>query len=321
MNKKVSLVMILLNEEESIGGVIEGILGQTRQPDEIIFVDGGSSDQTVKIIQDYIAKGAPIKLTVAPGTNSAQAENLAIMTATNEIIAITDAGCRAAKNWLEKLLLKYDGQADIISGVYLPDNHSRFEEALSDLVFPTLNELNAETFLPSNRSIAFKKDVWRKLGGYQEGLRRSDDTWFGLEARRQGFKFVLARDAVVYWRPRSNLRQLFKYHYMDERSSFLHNVYFTPPLGHTVKIAFISLSLIISLFSFSLFIGWLCLFILYLGAKTQRAYLRSENKNSIKLLYYPLIVVALDGASLLGILAGTFGRLVNALTGKKTIRD
>ena len=49
--------------------VLTGLERQTRAPQEIILVDGGSRDASCDIIRQYIGRGAPIQLLVAPGAN------------------------------------------------------------------------------------------------------------------------------------------------------------------------------------------------------------------------------------------------------------
>ena len=113
---KVSLISTLKNEESSVKEFLDSLLSQSRPPDEIIMVDGGSSDKTVEIIDSYIGNGAPIKLIVSKGANIAQGRNTAIKNSKYDVIASTDLGCRLDKDWLKNLLNKFGEQTDIVSG-------------------------------------------------------------------------------------------------------------------------------------------------------------------------------------------------------------
>ncbi len=79
--KKVSVIATVLNEEKTIQDLLLSLLKQTRTPDEIIITDGGSSDKTPLIIQEFISKGYPIKLLILPGCNISQGRNYAIKNA------------------------------------------------------------------------------------------------------------------------------------------------------------------------------------------------------------------------------------------------
>ena len=59
---KVSVVIPVRDEEHSIRELLDSLLAQTRPPDEIVITDGGSVDATPQIIEEYIRKGAPVRL-------------------------------------------------------------------------------------------------------------------------------------------------------------------------------------------------------------------------------------------------------------------
>lgn len=50
---RVSLIFTVLNEEKSVKNLLDSLLKQTRKPDEIVVVDGGSKDRTVEILKQY----------------------------------------------------------------------------------------------------------------------------------------------------------------------------------------------------------------------------------------------------------------------------
>ena len=64
----ISLIATVLNEGDSIDGLLRSIAGQTLQPGEIVIVDGGSTDDTVAVIRSY-ADRLPLRLLVEAGCN------------------------------------------------------------------------------------------------------------------------------------------------------------------------------------------------------------------------------------------------------------
>ena len=51
--KKVSFITTVYNEEKDIRLFLDSLINQTYLPEEVIIVDGGSTDGTLKIIRDF----------------------------------------------------------------------------------------------------------------------------------------------------------------------------------------------------------------------------------------------------------------------------
>lgn len=240
LETKVSLICTVKNDEASMDEFLNSLLSQSRPPDEIIIVDGGSTDRTVEIIKSYIEKGACIKLMIKAGANIAKGRNVAIENARYDFIAATDAGCRIDKCWLKNLMEPFekDRGVDVVSGWYEADAANQFEKSIAEITYPKLKEVlkNPDEFLPSGRSIAFKKSAWEKAGGYPEWLTlTAEDTLFDLNLRRENFKFAFAPQAVVYWKVRPNLRSLLKQYYLYARGDGEAGIFFKRYLSLLLK--------------------------------------------------------------------------------------
>jgi len=210
---KVTVICTLKNEAKTITDLIDSMMTQSRKPDEVIIVDGGSEDGTVEIIVSYIKKGFQIKLIRAPGVNIAKGRNLAIQKATGEIIASTDAGCTLETEWLENIVRPIEQDvADVVGGWYKSDARNWIEECIALFSYPLLEEVleKPDEFLPSSRSIAFKREVWEKVGGYPEELDTAEDTLFDIKMKKAGFRFKFEPKALVFWRPRPSIESFFR---------------------------------------------------------------------------------------------------------------
>jgi len=88
-----------------------------------------------------------------------------------------------------------------------------FEKCVVD-IFPASNEMienwTEEEFIPSSKSIAFKRSAWNDIGGYPEFLGFAEDTSFSMRLRDTCHEFKFAKDAIIYWPARSTLRGLFR---------------------------------------------------------------------------------------------------------------
>ena len=212
----ISVIATVLNEGESVRRLLNSLVAQTRKPDEVVIVDGGSTDQTLAILREYEGR-LPLRVLIEPGANISTGRNRAIAAAASAMIAVTDAGVTLAPNWLDCITqpLRDDPALEVVGGFFHADPHSIFEAALGATTLPLADEIDPATFLPSSRSIAFRKAAWITAGGYPEWLDYCEDLIFDLRLREIAAPTVFAAGALVYFEPRPSLSAFFKqyYHY------------------------------------------------------------------------------------------------------------
>jgi len=181
MADQVSVIATVLNEAQSIEALLDSLLRQTRPPDEVVIVDGGSTDGTLGRVEGFgRATDLSLKVLSLPGCNISQGRNLAIGTARGPLIAATDAGVRLEDDWLEELLAPFgkDDPPDVVGGFFVSAPESTFELALGAVTLPTVGEIDPARFYPSSRSIAFRREAWEAIGGYPEWLDYCEDLLF-----------------------------------------------------------------------------------------------------------------------------------------------
>jgi len=219
----VSVIATVYNEGPSIERLLDSLVAQSRRPDEIVICDGGSTDDTVFRLHSYADRLPDLRLIVEPGANISRGRNRAIAAAEGPVIAVTDAGVWLDPGWLEHLCAPFDSAAQplAVAGFFWPDAEGVFETAMAATVLPLPDEIDPDTFLPSSRSVAFRKDVWQKAGGYPEWLDYCEDLLFDFAVNTQqpdqSTAFVWAPDARVYFRPRSSLAAFWRQYYRYAR--------------------------------------------------------------------------------------------------------
>ncbi len=240
----VSVIMTVLNEGESIRAALDSLVAQTRLPDEVVIADGGSRDSTLAILREYGAAGRlPLKVIEVPGATIAQGRNAAIRATRGEVIVSTDAGVRCESDWLEKLIrpltpdpspLTKAGERGVVAvaGFFRSDPQTVFEMALGATTLPEARDVNPKTFLPSSRSVAFRKSAWEAVGGYPEWLDYCEDVVFDLTLREKFGPFVFVPEAVVHFRPRPTLRALFRQYHRYARGDGKANLF---PRQHAIR--------------------------------------------------------------------------------------
>lgn len=217
---RVSVICTVLNEAEAVAKLLDSLANQTRPPDEVVIVDGGSTDGTPKVVLNHAGK-LPLKLQEARGANISRGRNLAARRASGQVIASTDAGVRLEPAWLEKLVEPFAGLDEeqlrtgcyAVAGFFLPDPQSTFELALGATTLPLVDDIQPQRFLPSSRSVAFTKTAFERSGGYPEWLDYSEDLIFDFRLIDCCGGFAWAPAAVAHFRPRPNLRAFFRQYY------------------------------------------------------------------------------------------------------------
>ncbi len=341
----ISLILTVLNEARSLPRLLDSIATQTRAPDEIIIVDGGSTDGTIDLLRAH-ADRLPLAIISQPGANISQGRNAAIRAATGDLICSTDAGVWLDAHWIEELVqplekdeggstlaphasagVKYEkvdssfilhpSSLDVVAGFFIPDPQTVFETALAATTLPALADIRPEKFLPSSRSIAFRKAAWEKVCGYPEWLDFCEDLIFDCALRDAGYGFAFAPGAAAHFRPRASLRAFFKQYYQYARGDGKANLWFKRHIiRYLTYLVALPLALVLlfvlPLLGFAILVlGFLVMF--FTPYKRLTPMLRSKSflDRLGALAWVPVIRVAGDIAKMIGYPVGVVWRMRN----------
>jgi len=315
MYMKVSVCLTVYNEEKSIGNLLHFLLAQTKKAEEIVIVDGGSTDRTVEIIRHWQKKDKRIKLISEKG-NVAHGRNTAVELAENNIIAMTDAGCIPETDWLEKITqpLKFK-HVGMVAGFYSMPHSNPMQEAMNVYLGVPQERFDTNNFMPSTRSVAFRKEVWEEVGGFSEKLDKAgEDTLFFYQVVKTGTRIMRVKEALVSWEETAkmtfgdSINKFRQYAKGDAQSG----IWWHPAkrgTTHNIKISAIfaryllGLVLIISsLFKPTLFTIILVLITLYLFWSIWKW--RDVIKNWQARLWLPVIQLSSDFAVMVGFIEG-----------------
>ncbi len=198
---EISVVVPVRDEEKTIDKLIDGLLCQTRMPNEIVITDGGSTDATPEIIENYSRRGFPVRLIRDKAALPGRGRNLAAAQARCEWLAFIDAGIRPAADWLAALAERAEAEdADVVYGAWEPAIDSFFKECAAIAYVPPPAKMGDSLIRP--RSIAstlMRRNVWESVGGFPEHLRSAEDLLFMNKVSETQFRTVYAPDAKVRW--------------------------------------------------------------------------------------------------------------------------
>lgn len=292
----IGLIVTVLNEEESLQSLLESIEQQTRLPNEVVIVDGGSTDLTQQILAHWKAP-CSYRWVVKPGNRSV-GRNEAILQLKTEYVAITDAGCVLDAQWLEKITEPFlQHSAEVVAGYYKPNALSAFQAAAAAymLVMPK-NITPLSTFLPATRSMALSKDAWEKAGRFNEKLSDNEDYAFARSLQRSGIKMTFVIDAIVLWTPPKTWSQFIKQIYRFAYGDAVARLYRPKVLYIFLRYLFFTL---LGVYSFDVLLNILLIYAFWARQKN------SAYVNSLQSLYIlPAMQFATDIVVMYGTLYG-----------------
>lgn len=230
----VSVILPVHNAALTLSPAIESILSQTFKRFELIIVDDGSSDRTMKIIRSY--RSPKIRVIQQEHQGIATALNHGLQLADGKYIARMDADDRSREDRLEKQVEFLDEWENIgvVSSLvrYQGDTAKNLGYALH---VDWLNQLTApeQIFLRrfqdspiAHPSVMFRKSLVADHGGYQEGPYPEDyELW--LRWMNGGVKMAKIREFMLDWYDSPNRLSRIHSNYSEEAFYNLKARYFT----------------------------------------------------------------------------------------------
>lgn len=208
----VSIVIPCRNEERFIGACLESILANDypKERTELLVVDGNSEDGTRKIIEDCARRDPRIKLLNNPRRITPAALNTGIRNAAGNVIIVMGAHAQYPRHYISACVecLKRTG-ADAVGGPILTrpaaDTLSAWAVALATshpfgVGNSKFRTSGREGFVDTVPFGAYRREVFRSVGLFDERLARNQDNDLSSRIRRSGGRIYLAPElAVCYY--------------------------------------------------------------------------------------------------------------------------
>jgi glycosyltransferase involved in cell wall biosynthesis len=308
---EISVVVPVRDEENSVRALLDGLLGQTLPPNEIVVTDGGSIDATTTIVEEFIKKDAPVTLIREKNSLPGRARNVAVKHSRCDWIAFIDAGSKPAPGWLASLAEKIgDGSVvDAVYGTYEPVVDSFFKEcAAIAYVSPVASTLEGPARPCSIASALMQRRVWEAVAGFPENLRSAEDLLFMRKVEKANFHIVRAPAAVVYWNIQPNLWRTFKRFMEYARNNIRAGLWRDWQAAILLRYALIAMSIVPVFFvgSWWLFVPFMfCLWLMIARAikalrRNRHSYPATHARNLVRLCLLVPIIAVIDAAAIIG---------------------
>jgi len=212
----VSVIVTGKNAAQTLERCLRSIAAQQLCPREIIYVDGGSTDDSAKIARKFTSR-------VIEGStkNPAQGRNAGIAFARGDILVFVDADCEIPNSWLSKAaeLLLSNEKIGVVGGAYLPDHPAPIPSNDLEFVLASpLISLGSIQHKPKRRQsrvrsipaglIAVRRQVIEEVGAFDSDLAYCEDSELCDRIRESGYAVLYDPSLVARHMKHYSLRGL-----------------------------------------------------------------------------------------------------------------
>lgn len=222
----VSVVCPVYNEEKFIANCINSIIRQDYPKEymEVFLVDGMSSDLTRSIIMDYVNRYSFIHLLDNPDKIVPHALNIGIRKAKGDVLIRIDGHCTYPVNYISVLVRNlYELGADNVGAVWntLPAKNTSLCKAIAVGVSHkfgignSLHKVGVKDITETDTVPfgCFRKDIFDRIGEFDEELIRNQDDEFNARIIKNGGKIYLIPDLVIDYYARDSIYKVSKMFY------------------------------------------------------------------------------------------------------------
>ena len=204
----VSAVIPTYNRANVVCEAVESVLQQTYLNVEVIVIDDGSTDDTQRQLKRY---GNRIRVATQANAGPSAARNHGIALAQGDFIAFLDSDDLWLPTKLERqVALLQRGQESVpcclcnIAMQWHDGELGSFETAwlypsVEEGLWLNVDEMVATRFVLFNQGIVIRREVLKRIGGFNEGLRLLEDTDLALRLSLEG-PWAFVREPLVVWR-------------------------------------------------------------------------------------------------------------------------
>ena len=320
---KISFIVVALNAGGCLSLLLDDLRAQSLPPEqiELLLVDSDSGDNTLAIMQEFAAS-APftVKILHNPKKWLASGINVALREATGDAIIRLDAHARIPADFLQRNVEALEAGESIVGGSVLSAEPNtpweRVMRALDTSRFcggaaPFRNS-GAARYVDTLAYALYRREVYDRVGEYDERLRRTEDNDMHYRMRKAGYRFRFSPTIRSYHaaRPtlRGQLRQKWGNGYWIGRTMRIQPRCFAP--RHLIPAIFV-LALLVGLLLIPVSARPLCaLLLVYLAADIGFAVRSALEQGKSRLLclltlpvLFPLVHIVYGAGTLLGLVS------------------
>lgn len=197
MKPLVSVIVPIYNAAPFLRETLDSIVASTYRPIEVVMVDDGSHDDSLKIAQTYCEQHAECQVIAQKNRGVSAARNTAIKAAKGTYILPVDADDKIADTFIEKAVevIEHDNNIRVVGCRCWMFGAVDKEWKLPDFSHSLLARKN---MIPA--TALYRKADWERCGGYCEEEIYREDWDFWLSMMELGGTFYRLNEILFYYR-------------------------------------------------------------------------------------------------------------------------
>ena len=253
---EISVILPVRNEERYIENCVASIFDQDYPVDkmEVLFVAGCSEDRTVELLQTMQRQHPQIRVLHNPNRTVPYAMNIGIRESKAPVIVRLDAHAEYPADYIRlsvETLLERD--CENAGGIFDTRGRGFMGEAIAAMLKTPFGVGNASYRLTDQEGYVdtvpfgcFRRELFERIGGFDERLTRNQDNELNYRIRKSGGKIYLNHKIRVLYYCRDTLRGICRMGFMNGKWNVLTMALVPGSMGmrHFVPMAFVVCTLV-----------------------------------------------------------------------------
>lgn len=223
----VSVCVVAYNEERVLPSLLDDIRKQDypKEYTEVVLIDSMSSDKTEEIMKEFKANSPQyysVQVLKNPKKKQAAGWNVAINNYKGDVIIRVDAHAAIPSDFVKKNVEVLES-GEFVSGGVRPnmiyestpwkETLLLAEQSMFGSSIAPYRRSEKKTYVKSVFHGAYRREVFDKVGGFDEKLGRTEDNEVHYRIREAGYKICYSPQIISYQHTRSSLKAMMKQKY------------------------------------------------------------------------------------------------------------
>ena len=221
---KLSICIIAYNEENFLPRLLEDIKSQEypHEYTEVVLIDGMSQDKTKAIMEAFKAEDNGfynVQVLDNPKRIQAAGWNVAVDNFTGDVLSRIDAHTHIPSDFSRKVMADIEQGENVVGGKRpcLVESDSKWakmllstENALFGSSINSSRRSETKTYINTMFHASYRREVFEKVGHFNEKLIRTEDNEMHYRIREAGYKLLYDPEIISYQYARSSLKRMIK---------------------------------------------------------------------------------------------------------------